>query len=227
MKISGRQLLPVDQEVIWTVLHDPLAIKEIIPGCESVEIVGPEEFRVTLTLRVGTLTDRFTGLLQLHQASTLSELEFLAEGESPNGLVSCRGRCFLESQSGVDTAVCYEADIEAGGRLAQLSPRLLETTARAFARRCQEGLEKNVSHRTRTFTTSTTRSPLLPELQPGRMTGMDRIRRGILWVAIPLGIFFLLRFFERRRVQLTAERVIEMVSPPQQSDPLTDMPDRP
>lgn len=218
MKISGRQLLPVDPAVLWSILHDPLALKDVLPGCESLEAIGSDEFRVALTLRIGPITDRFTGLLKLNQVNVLSDLDFQAEGESPNGLVSCRGRFLLETDAGVDTALCYEADIEVGGRLAQMSPRLLETTARSFARRCQEGLEKQVAMRTRVYTTTTAPPPGPPQLQPSPMDPRHWLRRAVFWVVISLGVISISRVLERRRVKLVAKQVIDALEQPERSE---------
>jgi carbon monoxide dehydrogenase subunit G len=144
MKISGRQLLAVEESAIRSSLVDPYALRTIIPGCETVEPVGPDEYRVWINLRVGMTTDRYTGLLKLKTPAGGRNLEFLADGESPNGLIYCRGWITLETEGERQTAVCYEAEIDVGGRIATLSPRLLETTARSFARRCLEGLDKQV-----------------------------------------------------------------------------------
>jgi carbon monoxide dehydrogenase subunit G len=154
MKISGRQLLAVEESAIRSSLVDPYALRTIIPGCETVEPVGPDEYRVWINLRVGMTTDRYTGLLKLKTPAGGRNLEFLADGESPNGLIYCRGWITLETEEERQTAVCYEAEIDVGGRIATLSPRLLETTARSFARRCLEGLDKQVSRQTRIYTTT-------------------------------------------------------------------------
>lgn len=220
MKISGRQLLPVETDTLWAILHDPLALKEILPGCDSLDSVGPDEYRVTLMLRIGTVTERFTGLLRLHQVNAYSDMDFQAEGESSNGMVSCRGRLFLETQPGVDTALCYEADIDVGGRLAQISPRLLETTARAFARRCQEGLEKQSTLRTKIFSTTTSTTPLPPAPQSNTVELVDRLRRMTMWIVIPLGFVLLMRIVGRRQARQVAETVVDSLPHAPEASPL-------
>jgi uncharacterized protein len=199
MKISGRHLLAVNESVVRVALADPYSLRLIIPGCENVEPVGLDEYRVWITLRVGTIVDRFTGLLKFRTLPGSRDLEFLADGESPNGLVHCKGQITLDTGDDGGTAVCYEAEIDVGGRIAMTSPRLLETTARAFARRCLEGLDKQVSRQTRIYTTSL--SPSQPASTSVQL--IDPLRRKFLLLFFPLAIIFILRILNRRQARET------------------------
>jgi uncharacterized protein len=211
MKISGRQLLAVEESVIRSSLADPHALRTIIPGCESVEPAGPDEYRVWINLRVGMITDRYTGLLKFKTPAGCQDLEFLADGESPNGLVYCRGRIILEAGDDGETAVCYEAEIDVGGRITTLSPRLLETTARSFARRCLEGLDKQVSRQTRIYTTtiSTLERASVSTSFAERVT---HLRRPFALVFLPLSIYLIFRGIKRSQTREIARQLAREAS---------------
>ena len=55
MEMTGSQLIPMPQEVVWAGLNDAEILKACLPGCESLqrvsdtEIVGEEHVRVTET----------------------------------------------------------------------------------------------------------------------------------------------------------------------------------
>jgi uncharacterized protein len=197
MKISGRHLLAVNESVVRMALADPYALRLIIPGCESVEPVGSDEYRVWINLRVGMTVDRFSGILKFRTPPGGRDLEFFADGESPNGLVHCKGQITLDTGDDGETAVCYEAEIDVGGRIATVAPRLLETTARAFARRCLEGLDKQVSRQTRIYTTSLSPAqPTSTSVQPA-----TPLRRKLFLLFFPLAIIFILRIVSRRQAR--------------------------
>ena len=205
MKVAGRHTFAASREVVWGVLYDPVVLESILPGAESFEAVAPNEYRVTLSLRVAQVVDRFVGTLWLEHVALFTGFDFRADGESPDGLVDVHGRLYLENAPEGGTSLCYEADVEVGGRLSNVSGRLLETTARAFARRCLEGLERQVDMRTRIYTTSTA----LPAPTPTGTT-VSRLagaRRAATLLSLLLAIIVLLRGLDRRRTQGIARQV--------------------
>ena len=117
MKLQGRHTFAAGREVVWGVLYDPIVLESVLPGAEAFEAVAPDEYRVTLHLRVGTIDDRFTGTLWLKHVVPFVGFDFQADGESSNGLVNSHGRVYLEEAAEGGTSLCYEADIEVGGRL--------------------------------------------------------------------------------------------------------------
>jgi uncharacterized protein len=40
MEMSGEQLVPAPQKVVWDALNDPQMLKQSVPGCESIEPIG-------------------------------------------------------------------------------------------------------------------------------------------------------------------------------------------
>ena len=61
MEMSGSRTVPADIQTTWRALNDPEVLKACIAGCESVERVSDNEYRVTMTARVGPVSARFTG----------------------------------------------------------------------------------------------------------------------------------------------------------------------
>jgi carbon monoxide dehydrogenase subunit G len=211
MKLEGRHTYAAGREVVWGVLYDPIVLESILPGCEAFEAVAPDEYRVTLHLRVGPIDDRFSGTLWLERVAPFVGFDFQADGESPHGLVNAKGRVHLEEAGEGGTALCYEAEIEVGGRLATVTGRLLETTARAFARRSLEGLEQQVDMRTRIYTSSV--APAGPQTPTGMtIAHLAAARRVGVLLAVLLGLAWLWRGVDRRRTRRIARQVAEYLA---------------
>ncbi len=134
MQVSGQELLPVSRQQAWDALNDVEMLKASIAGCESLTPVGENEFEAQLALNLGLLKARFKARL------TLSELDpplsyclgFEAEG---GGTSHGQGmaRVWLELQSPEQTLLRYEVQASVGGKVAQLSPWLVEMGARKVA----------------------------------------------------------------------------------------------
>ena len=65
MEMTGEQLIPVPQAEVWRGLNDPEVLKACIAGCESIEKVTDNEYRVSLVAAVGPVKAKFNGKLQL------------------------------------------------------------------------------------------------------------------------------------------------------------------
>ena len=61
MEMTGEQLIPLPQAATWKALNDPAVLKDCIPGCESIESVGDNEYEVVLTAKVGPVSAKFKG----------------------------------------------------------------------------------------------------------------------------------------------------------------------
>lgn len=214
MRVEGEQTYAAGREVIWSLLYDPITLKQLVPGCDSLELVSSDEYRGRLSIRVGQMVEQFSGTLRLEQMVPGHSFTFQAEGQNPDGAVNASGRISLHSDGVEMTRLAYEAEFAATGRPAQVSERLLLTTARSFARRSLEALQRQVDIRTRTYTTTTAK----PErtLSPSSTTDdLDRlvIRRRVMAVLSFLLVLLVWRSIGRRRMPLVSGQAAEGLDP--------------
>lgn len=220
MRVAGRQVYSAGAEVLWSVLHDPFALERLLPGCESIEATAADQFSVTLSLRVGQSVERLSGVFYLDSATPFLEFSFRAEGESANGGIVSHGRVYLEEEKEGATAVGYEADIEVNGQIATVSPRLLETTARAFGRRCLESLDGQVALRTRVYTTSIFPLEVAQSRPPAvAIHQLALFRRVVAFVMMLLAAVFLWRGMDRRRTSRVIRQVAAGLEPSPAAEP--------
>ncbi|MGH8058956.1 MAG: SRPBCC domain-containing protein, partial [Candidatus Entotheonellia bacterium] len=45
MKVSGTNTLNAPREQVWQLLNDPAYLKACLPGCESLEAAGPDQYQ--------------------------------------------------------------------------------------------------------------------------------------------------------------------------------------
>ncbi len=208
MKVEGRRVYAANREILWSLLHDPIVMQHCWPGCESLEAVGPDEYRAVVELRIGQVVERFTGGLHLEHVIPYEGYSFLADGQNADGSVMVRGRIQLDSAAD-GTVLSYEADVVVAGRPAAVSPRMLMTTARAFARRGLDTLEKEVAIRTRVYTTTAGEPDAA--LSPAEALRHFQLRRWLALAVALLGALLIWRGIERQQSRRLARQVADIL----------------
>ena len=65
MDMQGSRQLAVTQQQAWEALNDPEVLKVCIPGCDSIEATGEGAYALTNAIKVGPVSAKFKGNLQL------------------------------------------------------------------------------------------------------------------------------------------------------------------
>src|SRR5438270_728415 len=133
MEMNGSRTVPADRETTWRALNDPEVLKACIAGCESVERVSDNEYRLTMTARVGPVSARFAGRIVLADivAPTSYTLSFEGQGGAA-GFAKGEARVVLADNK-PGTRVDYQAKAQVGGKLAQIGSRLVDGAAAKVA----------------------------------------------------------------------------------------------
>src|SRR6218665_1106570 len=125
MDITGQQLIPAPRQQVWDALNDPEVLKRCLPGCERVDRVSDDQFKVVIAMAIGPLRARFTGSLTLTEAQAPQSCVMVFDGQG--GAVGFgRGSAKVDLRE-VDTGteLAYVAHAQIGGKLAQLGSRLV------------------------------------------------------------------------------------------------------
>jgi carbon monoxide dehydrogenase subunit G len=133
MELNDEQFLPLPRERVWAALNDPQILQASVPGCESLELVGENKFKVVLAATVGPIKARFNGRLELQdlQEPVAYALSFEGSGGAA-GNAKGTARVELETQ-GTGTRLIYRTHAQVGGRLAQVGARLIDGVAKKMA----------------------------------------------------------------------------------------------
>src|SRR6266481_8015273 len=81
MEMKGEQLVPAPQKAVWDALNDPQVLKACVPGCESIERTGDNEYQVLMVARVGPVSAKFKGKLTLSDIKPPSSYSISFEGQ--------------------------------------------------------------------------------------------------------------------------------------------------
>lgn len=133
MQMTGEQRIEAPVEVVWAALNDPDVLRACIPGCQSLEVVGENRFRAAATVKVGPISARFGGEVQLSELDPPNGYRISGEG-SGGAAGSARGGAKVSlAREGAGTLLSYEVEADVQGRLASLGGKLIDVTAKQLA----------------------------------------------------------------------------------------------
>jgi carbon monoxide dehydrogenase subunit G len=133
MEMTGEQLIRATQADTWAALNDPAILKECVPGCESIDRTGDNEYAVMMTARVGPVSAKFKGKMTLSNIQAPDSYSIAFEGQG--GVAGFAKGSADVSLAGVghDTRLSYKVKANVGGKLAQIGSRLVDAAAHKVA----------------------------------------------------------------------------------------------
>src|SRR3954462_1616441 len=81
MEMTGEQLVPAPQRVVWEALNDPAMLKASVPGCEAIDPIGENQYQVLMVARVGPVSAKFKGKLTLSDVKPPESYSIAFEGQ--------------------------------------------------------------------------------------------------------------------------------------------------
>jgi len=133
MEMSGEQIVPAPRQTVWEALNDPEMLKASVPGCESIDRTGDNEYAVLMVARVGPVSAKFKGKLTLSDIKPPESYSLAFEGQGgAAGFAKGGAQVRLAEQDG-QTKLAYDVKASVGGKLAQIGSRLVDAAAKKVA----------------------------------------------------------------------------------------------
>jgi len=133
MDMTGERRIAAPRGKVWDALIDPVVLKASIPGCESLEKQSDTAMKATAVVKVGPMTGRFTGGVQLSDLDPPNGYTISGEGQGGVLGFAKGGAKVRLSDDGAGTLLAYEVHAQVGGKMAQLGARLIDASARQMA----------------------------------------------------------------------------------------------
>jgi carbon monoxide dehydrogenase subunit G len=129
MKIEGTTDIPASRDRVWAAFLDPTTLAAAIPGCEKLEVIGPDEYKAVMKIGVGPIKGTFEGKVRLMDQQPPERYRMAVEGTGAPGFV--RGEAVMRLEdAGAATRVAYDADVQVGGLIASVGQRMLGGVSR-------------------------------------------------------------------------------------------------
>jgi len=146
MEMHGSRRLAITQDQAWEALNDPETLKKCIPGCDKFERMGDDAYAVGLAVKIGPVSAKFQGKVQLSEIVPPDgyRLTFEGQGGVAGFAKGSSGVALKPVEGGCD--LDYTVQAQVGGKIAQLGQRLIDgaakSTADDFFKRFEEEMQR-------------------------------------------------------------------------------------
>lgn len=134
MEMTGERRIGAPRERVWEALNDPAVLQAAIPGCESVDRIGDDQFQAKVSMKLGPMSAKFGGKVTL--SNIVPPASYTITGEGTGGAMGfAKGGAdvALEEDGAGGTVLRYAVRAQVGGKMAQLGARLIDSTAKSMA----------------------------------------------------------------------------------------------
>jgi carbon monoxide dehydrogenase subunit G len=125
--------LAAPRDAVWAALNNPEVLKACIPGCESLDVTGENEFQAVATNKIGPVKARFKGKVRLTELDPPNGYKISGEGDGGIAGFAKGGATVTLSDKDGGTLLTYNVEAQIGGKLAQLGQRLVNGAAKKLA----------------------------------------------------------------------------------------------
>jgi 2-furoyl-CoA dehydrogenase large subunit len=126
---EGSREVPASPEQVWAILLDPKELAALLPGCEALDLVGPNAYRAEVVVGIGPVRGRYTAEVALSDLDPPNALTLTGSGTSALGSGSGTGHVTLE-RTPTGTRVTYRYSASVGGKVAAVGGRMLDSASR-------------------------------------------------------------------------------------------------
>ncbi len=147
MKLEGEYIFDGPREDVWELVRDPDVLATALPGTQSLEQVGENEYEGVMNVRIGPVAGVFSGRIVVSDEVPPETCTLTVEGKGKPGFINGTGNVNLIDQGDGTTLMKYDGEMQIGGRLASVGQRLLDTTSKSMIRQGLETLNKALQAR--------------------------------------------------------------------------------
>jgi carbon monoxide dehydrogenase subunit G len=133
VNLDGSAVLSADPEKVWAVITDPAVLARTIPGCETLEQVGDDEYKMNVSVGVGAIRGTYAGEVKLTDQQRPKSYVMHASGAGAPGNARATVTINLEQGEAGTTTLTYSADAVIGGPVAGVGQRMITGVAKRMA----------------------------------------------------------------------------------------------
>jgi len=129
---------------VWALLLDPKTLASIVPGCERLDLVGPDRFVAAVTIGVAAIKGSYQAEIAIADKREPASMRMIGKAAGALGHGAGEGRVRLEPTATGGTRLSYSYSANVGGKVAAVGQRMLGTVARVLIAQFFKGLERRI-----------------------------------------------------------------------------------
>ncbi|HEX6874320.1 MAG TPA: carbon monoxide dehydrogenase subunit G [Nocardioidaceae bacterium] len=133
MKVSGTSVLQAPPGEVWRALNDPAVLVQAIPGCQRLEALGGDAYKMTVAAGVGAIKGVYDGEVHLSDHQEPFSFRMRAHGAGAPGTIGAEVLVMLAEEANGGTSLTYDADAVVGGTIGGVGQRMLTGVSKKMA----------------------------------------------------------------------------------------------
>jgi hypothetical protein len=129
---SHRLEAPIDE--VWPRIFDPTSLVSLIPGCQQLEQVSPDEYRGRIQVGIAAVSGTYETYVRVVERDPPHRCRFEGEVSGATGSIKGEASFTLEEVEERNSVIEYQAKGMITGALAKLNPRFVEGIAQTLIR---------------------------------------------------------------------------------------------
>jgi hypothetical protein len=145
LEVNGEQAFAIARPELWKLLNDPEVLKKSIPGCNAIERLTEDRYRMGLKLQVANVSGEYMGEVEICDRIEPGHYVLRIGGEGSIGFMKGQAAFDLEERVEGGTLLRYAGSAEIGGVAAGVGQRVLLGVARFLVSRFFKSLENHIA----------------------------------------------------------------------------------
>jgi len=133
LKIQGRYVFRADRRSVWKALQDPELLAATLPGAKSLEVVGPDRYKITADVGVGSVKGTYDGIFSVADKKDFESCVLRGSARGGAGSIEVEALTRLSDSDG-GTVLAYDADAKVSGPIAGVGQRMIGAASKRMSK---------------------------------------------------------------------------------------------
>ena len=146
MKIEDTFILKTSQDEVWNAITDPDIVAPCVPGCQKVQVLGPNIYSAEVKVKIGPIKAKFYLNVEVTRETPPVEVRSTTRGEegSKASVLQAESIVRLKQIDANTTEVYYCSDVNIIGRLGKFGFGIMKKKAKTLGDQFAEAFRKTV-----------------------------------------------------------------------------------
>ena len=147
MLISETFSIDISIQTLYNFLLDAQSVGACMPGCESVEVIGENEYDSIIKTKVGGISAKFKVRTVISETVPFNLIRTVGHGKEIRNLGQFKQKTeiALKELSSNETEVSYQSDVSIVGRLATFGDRIMRSKAKTMGQEFADAVKSKFS----------------------------------------------------------------------------------
>ena len=147
MKLDGAYSFEAPRQLVWDTLQDPESLKKCIPGVETFDQTGPDEYQAKMKIGVASIKGAYTSKIRVFDKQEPAHYKLGIDANGTPGFVRGEGTFDLVEDGPDKTTINWSADAQVGGLVAGVGQRMLGGVAKMTVGQLWKAMDGQIKER--------------------------------------------------------------------------------